>query len=138
MNGLFIADDGFDLVCGDVAVGRRRHLDAAAIAALEGFSHKYGHVLGSAHDGAGLLALGRELYDWLDGTERQLHALLQRAERPLRFEVCAANLLPSSAEWSLLRAPWELLAGSPETRETEVVAQAMSISWGYHSPHRHG
>jgi CHAT domain-containing protein len=35
---------------------------------------------------------------------------LQQAEIPLHFEVCAANRSPSEAEWSLLRAPWELLA----------------------------
>jgi hypothetical protein len=109
MNGLFIVDGGYELLCGDVAIGRVRHLDAAAVATLEGFSGRYGQLLGSPHAGAGLLALGRELYGWLDG-EGQLHALLQRAERPLRFEVCAANLLPSPAEWALLRAPWELLA----------------------------
>src|SRR5215475_10726847 len=110
MFGLFIMDGGFELLCGDVAVGRPQHLDAAAIAALEGFSRRYGQLVGSPHSGAGVLALGRELYDWLDGKERQLHALLQWAERPLRFEVCTANVVPSPAEWALLRAPWELLA----------------------------
>ena len=50
------------------------------------------------------------LHGWLDGDGGQLNALLQRAERPLRFEVCAANRYPSPAEWALLRAPWELLA----------------------------
>src|SRR5262249_41217519 len=81
-----------------------------AISALEGFSRRYGQLLNSQHAGAGLLALGRELYDWLDSEGGQLHALLQRAEPPLQFEVCATNRYPSEAEWSLLRAPWELLA----------------------------
>ena len=35
---------------------------------------------------------------------------LQQAQRPLRFEICAANRYPSPEEWALLRAPWELLA----------------------------
>jgi len=35
MIGLSVVDGAFELVCGDAAVGRRRHLDAAAVVALE-------------------------------------------------------------------------------------------------------
>jgi CHAT domain len=110
MLGIFVADGGFDLLCGGSAVGDRRHLDAAAVLALEVFSRRYYELLRSPHAAAGLLALGRDLYGWLDGEGGVLSTLLQRAERPLRFEICAANRYPSPAEWSLLRAPWELLA----------------------------
>ena len=110
MLGIFAFDGGFELICGGSAVGARRHLDAAAVSALEGFSRRYYELLQSSYAAAGLLALGRELYGWLDGDGGQLNALLQCAERPLRFEVCAANRYPSAAEWALLRAPWELLA----------------------------
>jgi hypothetical protein len=110
MLGILAIDGGFELICGEAAVGVRRHLDAAAVSALEGFSRRYYGLLQSSDAAAGLLALGRELYGWLDGAGGQLNTLLQRAERPLRFEVCAANRIPSPAEWALLRAPWELLA----------------------------
>jgi hypothetical protein len=110
MIGILVFDGAFELVCGDAAVGRRRHLDAAAVSALEGFSGRYGQLLNSSNAAAGFLALGRELYGWLDGDGGQLNSLLQQVGPPLRFEVCAANRYPSPAEWSLLRAPWELLA----------------------------
>ena len=109
MFGLFAVDGGFELLCGDTAVGARRHLDASAVGALEGFSRRYCELLRSPHAAAGLLALGRDLYSWLN-SDGQLTTLLQRGDRPLRFEVCAGNLIPSAAEWALLRAPWELLA----------------------------
>jgi hypothetical protein len=110
MIGILAIDGSFELICGNAAVARRRHLDPAAVSALEAFSQRYGQLLNASHPAAGLLALGRDLYDWLDGGGRQLNALLQQADRPLRFEVCAANRYPSEAEWALLRAPWELLA----------------------------
>src|SRR5262249_55635107 len=115
MNGILAIDDGFEVMCRDAAPGLRRHLDMDAVSALEGFSRRYsellnGQGLNSSHAAAGFLALGRELYGWLDGDGGRLSALLQRADHPLRFEVCAANRYPSAAEWALLRAPWELLA----------------------------
>ncbi len=110
MQGLFAIDGGFELLGRDAAIGSRRHLDAAAILALEDFSRRYYELLRSPHAAAGLLALGRDLCGWLDGNGGALNTFLQRAERPLQFEVCAANSYPSSAEWSLLRAPWEVLA----------------------------
>jgi len=110
MFGLFAIDDGFELMCGEVAIEPRRRLDASAVGALEGFSRRYYELLPSPHAAAGLLALGRDLYGWLDGEGGQLTTLLQRGDRPLQFEVCAGNRIPSAAEWALLRAPWELLA----------------------------
>src|ERR1700758_2992700 len=103
MLGILAIDGGFELICGEAAIGERRHLDAAAVSGLEGFSRRYYELLQSSYAAAGLLALGRELYGWLDGDGGQLNTLLQRAERPLRFEVCAANRYPSLVEWVLLR-----------------------------------
>ncbi|MFF8534201.1 CHAT domain-containing protein [Streptomyces sp. NPDC015532] len=56
-----------------------------------------------------LLAVGRELYRWLDGDLGQLTGLLDEASAPLVFEV-RAPVRPSAAAWALLRAPYELLA----------------------------
>jgi hypothetical protein len=79
------------------ALGRRRHLDEAAVLALKGFSDRYAGLLGSAQPAAGLLALGRDLYQWLDGGGHMTE-LLQRAQRPLRFNVCAARGFPGRPE----------------------------------------
>src|SRR5215831_9727059 len=110
MNGLFVVDGGFELLCRGTTVGRRRHLNAAAMTKLEGIATRYAQLVNSAFGAAGLLVLGRELYDWLNGDGGQFDELMQRAPRPLRFEVCSSQLIPTAAEWSLLRAPWELLA----------------------------
>jgi hypothetical protein len=110
MIGILAADDAFEVLCGDAAIGGRRHLDAAAVEVLEGFARRYYELLKASQAAAGLLALGRELYRWIDGDGGQLTALLVQAPPPLRFEVCAANRYPSPSEWALLRAPWELLA----------------------------
>ncbi|WP_239148828.1 tetratricopeptide repeat protein [Streptomyces sp. SID12501] len=59
-----------------------------------------------------LLAVGRELYRWLDGDLGQLTRLLDEASAPLVFEV-RAPARPSAVAWALLRAPYELLA-APE------------------------
>jgi tetratricopeptide (TPR) repeat protein/CHAT domain-containing protein len=110
MAGLFIVDGSFELLCGGSATGSRRHLDKTEVAELEGFAAHYGQLLKSRNAAAGLLALGHNLFGWLDGDLGELNKLLQQAPRPVRFEICAANFVPTSAEWSLLRAPWELLA----------------------------
>src|SRR5262245_19248209 len=110
MTGLLASDDSFEVLSGDTVVGNRRRLDADVVAKLQAFGQRYYDLLKLASPAAGLLALGRDLYAWLDGEAGALHALLQQAPRPLRFEVCAVNRYPSPAEWALLRAPWELLA----------------------------
>jgi CHAT domain-containing protein/tetratricopeptide (TPR) repeat protein len=109
MWGILAVDGGFEVIGGETAIGRRRHLDESAVAALKGFSDRYARLLDASQPAAGLLDLGRALYRWLDGDRGHLTELLQRA-RPLHVEVCAASRFPSDAEWALLRAPWELLA----------------------------
>ena len=110
MWGILAADQGFEVLRAGSRIGRRRHLDVAAVSALKDFSDRYARLLDSAQPAAGLLALGRDLYRWLDGDGGDLTALLQQAQPPFRFEVCAANRYPAESEWALLRAPWELLA----------------------------
>ena len=110
MDGIIAIDGAFELLCDGCASGRRR-LDADAVGALNSFTDRYNVLLASAsYPAAGLLALGRDIYNWLDGDSRQLSALLQAAQTPLLFEICVANRFPSLEEWALLRAPWELLA----------------------------
>jgi CHAT domain/AAA ATPase domain len=91
-----LVNEGFD---------RRRPLDAAPLA---GLNRRYAVARESA-DRAGLLAIGRDLYAWLDGAEGWLAALRGQLPRPFALEV-RGSLEPSAAEWSVLQAPWELLA----------------------------
>lgn len=99
MNGIFALEGRFELLCKGSAVGRRRRLDTYAAAKLAEFSDRYGRLLNNSLPAAGLLALERDLYGWLEGESGQLTTLLQEADRPLRFEVCAANRIPGPAEW---------------------------------------
>ncbi|WAL98465.1 CHAT domain-containing protein [Streptomyces sp. Je 1-369] len=72
-----------------------------------------GHYVDAVRNGSkdqALLAVGRELYRWLDGDLGQLTRLLDEASAPLVFEI-RAPARPSAAAWALLRAPYELLAG---------------------------
>src|SRR5262245_40032848 len=110
MDGIAAEGERLDLLCADQPQGPPRYRDADAIAALKAFSDRYAQLLAKRQNAAGLLALGRDLYGWLDGESRQLNGLLQRAERPLRFEIAAPGLYASPPEWALLQAPWELLA----------------------------
>src|SRR5262245_15425503 len=109
MLGITVADGGFQLVCGDWT-RPRRHLDAAELARLEGFSSRHAWLRKQKDPSAGLSLLGKERFGFLDGEGRHFATLLDRAPRPLHFEIAATSRRPSAAELTLLRAPWELLA----------------------------
>ena len=90
MQGLLAIDGGFALRLENGTVCDRRLLDASAVAALKGFTDRYSELLNAASPEADLLALGRDLYAWLDGDSGHLQVFLRHAARPLRFEVGAA------------------------------------------------
>ena len=110
MIGIYIANSGFDMIRDAVPLGPRRHLDTNSTATLGRFSRRYGELVAARHQAAELLALGRELYRWIDGDSGQLTMLMQTAVPPLRFEISVAQRYPMPQEWALLHAPWELLA----------------------------
>jgi len=111
-------------MCGDVAIGPRGHLDAASVAALKDFTDRYCRLLeSSSHPAAGLLGLGRDLYNWLDGDSRRLDEcsilLCQRRHRALE----SAQIAKSACELTLLAAsvmaaPTRLVAAAVPGRET--------------------
>ena len=76
---------------------------------LTGLAGRYVRAVQAGRDDGVLIELGRALYGWLDGDQGQLGALLERAARPLVFEV-AGPRSPTDAAWAVLRAPFELLA----------------------------
>jgi tetratricopeptide (TPR) repeat protein len=111
MTGISIADGGFELLCNGERIGRRRHLDDATVKTLNGFSARYAALLDRDDEtSAELLVLGRDLTRFLDGDGRDLAMLLDRATRPLHFEIATSSKRPLDTERALLRAPWELMA----------------------------
>ncbi|WP_405813062.1 MULTISPECIES: CHAT domain-containing protein [unclassified Streptomyces] len=109
MTGLVVEDGGFELVVGGDGIGPRRLLRDSDVAWVTAVAGRYVDAVSGGSRREVLLALGRELYGWLDGDRRQLARLLDEAPTPLLFEVRAPRR-PSAAEWALLRAPFELLA----------------------------
>lgn len=107
--GLVIDGSGFDLVVDDRRIGPRRTLQAADVELLNAVAGQYVDAVRGGSKDQALLAVGRELYQWLDGDLGQLTGLLDEASAPLVFEV-RAPARPSAAAWALLRAPYELLA----------------------------
>ncbi|WP_244177932.1 CHAT domain-containing protein, partial [Streptomyces atriruber] len=101
---------GFELVVDGRRVGRRRMLRASDVDLLDMVADQYVDAVRNGSKEQALLAVGRELYRWLDGDLGQLGRLLDEASAPLVFEV-RAPARPSAAAWALLRAPYELLAG---------------------------
>ncbi|MGZ9930638.1 CHAT domain-containing protein [Streptomyces sp. NC-S4] len=100
---------GFELVVDGRRVGPRRVLQTSDVELLTAVAGQYVDAVRNGSQDQALLAVGRELYRWLDGDLGQLTRLLDEASAPLVFEV-RAPARPSAAVWALLRAPYELLA----------------------------
>jgi tetratricopeptide (TPR) repeat protein len=110
VTGLVVGDGGFEVVVGQERVGSRRVLEAGDVALLEGLAARYVQAVQAGADDGVFVGLGRELWGWLEGDQGQLSGLLERAARPLVFEV-RGQREPPDRGWAVLRAPWELLAG---------------------------
>ncbi|MEU5686147.1 hypothetical protein DEJ48_08790 [Streptomyces venezuelae] len=108
--GLILDANGFELVVDGRRVGPRRLLQTSDVDLLDKVAAQYVDAVRSGSKEQVLLAVGRDLYGWLDGDLGQLTRLLDEASAPLVFEV-QAPARPSAAAWALLRAPYELLAG---------------------------
>ena len=109
MIGLVVDGTGFEVLAGDERIGSRRPLRPGDVELLAGLASRYVRAVQARSDHGVLVELGRELYRWLDGDQGQLTGLLERADRPVVFEV-AGPRSPSEAAWAVLRAPFELLA----------------------------
>ena len=107
--GLVIDAAGFEVLAGGERVGSRRVIGPDDVEFLAGLAARYVRAVQAGSDAGVFVGLGRELYGWLDGDQGQLTALLERAARPVVFEV-AGPRSPSEAAWAVLRAPFELLA----------------------------
>ncbi|MFF0022328.1 CHAT domain-containing protein, partial [Streptomyces sp. NPDC005496] len=109
VTGLVVDANRFELVVDGRRVGPRRVLQTADVELLTAVAGRYVDAVRNGSKDQALLAVGRELYRWLDGDLGQLTGLLDEASAPLVFEV-RAPARPSAAAWALLRAPYELLA----------------------------
>ena len=107
--GLVIDATGFEVLAGEDRVGSRRAIEPADVEFLTGLSARYVRAVQAGSDAGVFVGLGRELYRWVDGDQGQLGGLLDRAARPVVFEV-AGPRSPSEAARAVLRAPFELLA----------------------------
>jgi hypothetical protein len=116
--GLSVDGAGFELLSGSERVGPRRLIGQDDVTLLTGLAGRYVRAVQARSDSGVLIALGRELYAWLDGDAGQLTDLLSRARSPVVFEV-RGPAKPAAAAWAVLRAPFELLAGpAPDRRAT--------------------
>jgi tetratricopeptide (TPR) repeat protein len=109
VSGLVVDDAGFEVLAGDERIGSRRLIEPADVELLTGLAGRYVQAVQARSDAGVFVELGRELFGWLEGDQGQLSALLERAARPLVFEVGGPRS-PSEAAWAVLRAPFELLA----------------------------
>ena len=107
--GLVIDAAGFEVLAGEERVGSRRAIGPDDVEFLTGLADRYLLAVQAGSDAGVFVGLGRELYRWLDGDQGQLRGLLERAARPVVFEV-AGPRSPSEAARAVLRAPFELLA----------------------------
>jgi hypothetical protein len=109
VTGLVLDGTGFELLAGGERLGSRRVVGPGEMEFLAGLAGRYSRAVHAGRDDGALIGLGRDLYRWLDGDQGQLDVLLERAARPVVFEV-AGPWSPSEAGWAVLRAPFELLA----------------------------
>ena len=109
VTGLVVDGTGFEVLAGGERVGSRRVIGPGDVEFLTGLAARYVRAVQAGSDAGVFVGLGRELYGWLDGDQGQLSGLLERAARPVVFEV-AGPRSPSEAAWAVLRAPFELLA----------------------------
>jgi hypothetical protein len=121
MHAVFRLDGGFlELFAPEAGVEERRTLAADASSRFAHWAEAYAKFRGRDGAEARILALGKDLYTWLDGDERWLERLLAAAVPPLvvEFQVLAA---PNDLGKSFLQVSWELLAGETGYLAVDVV-----------------
>ena len=119
MTGIVVDDSGFELLAGEQRIGSRRVFRDGDVELLTGLAARYVRAVQASSRPEEFIAIGRELYSWLDGGTGALSQLLETAERPLVFEVRGPRT-PTERAWAVLRAPFELLA--PPTGGSAVEA----------------
>src|SRR5271165_6784978 len=96
---------------GDVLThaGARRTLADADWARFADWVKKYHELAWQPRNEAGLLDLGRQIHDWLDGPERWLETLRETLDAPV-IPSFAVSARPGEHARRFLEVPWELVA----------------------------
>jgi hypothetical protein len=107
----FRVEDGFVSLLDEKAnFDVRRRLADTDVDHLKDISRRYRDLVArGAADHGEVLALGRELYAWVEGDEAWLTSLRASLLPPFEFEI-RGPLQPDAAAWAVLNVPWELLA----------------------------
>jgi hypothetical protein len=74
--GLAVTGTGFEVLAGNERIGPWRSLSAADVEFLAGLAGRYVRAVRTRAADAVFVALGRELFGWLDGQQGHLSALL--------------------------------------------------------------
>src|SRR5579864_7700485 len=101
VTGLVVDDAGFEVLVGDERIGSRRVIEPTDMELLTGLASRYVRAVQAGSADGVFVELGRELYTWLDRDQGQLTGLLERAARPLMFEI-AGPRSPSDQAWAVL------------------------------------
>jgi len=104
-----VRDSTLDLIVEGVDPERRR-LPGDTLSRFADWAAQYEALCGRQDAAGRLLALGRELYAWLDGGDRWLTRLLDATIPPLVMEFQALSTAPDDLQRTFLQVPWELLA----------------------------
>lgn len=103
-------DHWLDLRTDPTALPKRRQLNAEDFARFRDWSTRYRQAIGGPHAQPTLLAIGREMFQWLNGGMQVLAELARTtAEPPLVLELTTGREPDDDAQ-AWLDAPWELLA----------------------------
>ncbi|GGN62521.1 hypothetical protein GCM10010112_20770 [Actinoplanes lobatus] len=109
VTGLVLDDAGFEILAEGRRIGPRRRITADDGALLRALADRYVQAVHANAGDATFVALGRDLFAWLDGDQAQLGDLLTQVRAPATFEVRAPKDPPDQV-WAVLRAPFEVLA----------------------------
>ena len=107
-----LAHHGVEIRCPSAGISEDRPFREKVEQALfESLSARYHELTRNRASKSDLLAIGQELFDWLNGSDSALRRLLDSVEPPLLIEF-ATGRADNAAARAFLDAPWELLADS--------------------------
>ena len=102
---------GLALRCAPADVREDRPLNEADTQRFEQWRSRHQELARARRPaGAELLALGAEIYDWLNGADQFLRRVLESAAAPLLIEFAVGRQDNSALARAFLDAPWELVA----------------------------
>ena len=105
-----LTPQGLEIICSDAGLDVRRSFNSEDSESLDSFSKRHQELALRRRVPDQLLALGKEIFDWLNGPERVLERIAEVADTPLLPEFVVGRTDKSDGARAFLDAPWELLA----------------------------